>query len=130
MTTHQRVALVTGAGTGIGKHLTLALLQEGYAVVLAGRRAELLEQTVAEAGAAEEKRQRSTVLTRKDAPFLLRGPWSCRPTWATRLRYARCSPKPARRSAGWTCCSTMRAAARRRFPSKTCPTSSGRAWSM
>lgn len=57
MTTHQRVALVTGAGTGIGKHLTLALLQEGYAVVLAGRRAELLEQTVAEAGAAGEKRQ-------------------------------------------------------------------------
>ena len=55
MTTHQRVALVTGAGTGIGKHLTLALLQEGYAVVLAGRRAELLEQTVAEAGARRGK---------------------------------------------------------------------------
>ena len=62
MTTHQRVALVTGAGTGIGKHLTLALLQEGYAVVLAGRRAELLEQTVAEA--AGEKRQR---VNRSDA---------------------------------------------------------------
>ena len=64
MTTHQRVALVTGAGTGIGKHLTLALLQEGYAVVLAGRRAELLEQTVAAAAAAGEKRQR---VNRSDA---------------------------------------------------------------
>lgn len=64
MTTHQRVALVTGAGTGIGKHLTLALLQEGYAVVLAGRRAELLEQTVAEAGAAGEKSKR---VNRSDA---------------------------------------------------------------
>ena len=59
MTTHQRVALVTGAGTGIGKHLTLALLQEGYAVVLAGRRAELLEQTVAE---AESERERTLVV--------------------------------------------------------------------
>ena len=55
MTTHQRVALVTGAGTGIGKHLTLTLLQEGYAVVLAGRRAELLEQTVAEAESVRER---------------------------------------------------------------------------
>jgi NAD(P)-dependent dehydrogenase (short-subunit alcohol dehydrogenase family) len=55
MTTCQKVALVTGAGTGIGKHLTLALLQEDYAVVLAGRRAELLEQTVAEAGASGER---------------------------------------------------------------------------
>ena len=59
MTTHQRVALVTGAGTGIGKHLTLALLQEGYAVVLAGRRAELLEQTVAK---AESERERTLVV--------------------------------------------------------------------
>ncbi len=55
MTTYQKVALVTGAGTGIGRHLTLALLQEGYAVVLAGRRAELLEQTVAAAGASRDQ---------------------------------------------------------------------------
>ena len=45
-----KVAIVTGAGTGIGKHSTLALLQEGYSVALAGRRAEPLETTVAEAG--------------------------------------------------------------------------------
>jgi len=45
-----KVALVTGAGTGIGKAAALALLQEGYAVVLAGRRKDALE-----AGAREAK---------------------------------------------------------------------------
>ncbi|MCS6925911.1 MAG: SDR family oxidoreductase, partial [Candidatus Binatia bacterium] len=45
-------AIVTGAGTGIGKAVTLALLRHGYQVVLAGRRQALLEQVVAEAGAA------------------------------------------------------------------------------
>ena len=47
-----KVAIVTGAGTGIGKSAALALLEEGYAVALAGRRAELLEAVVAEAGPA------------------------------------------------------------------------------
>src|SRR5438046_269554 len=50
MTTTVKVALVTGAGTGIGKAAALALLQAGYAVVLAGRRVELLEAAAAEAG--------------------------------------------------------------------------------
>ncbi len=50
-----KVALITGAGTGIGKHTALALLREGYAVVLAGRRAEPLQTTVAEAGAAADR---------------------------------------------------------------------------
>jgi len=48
MTSSDRVAIVTGAGTGIGKHAALALLQEGYAVALAGRRKDLLEATVGE----------------------------------------------------------------------------------
>jgi len=48
MMSSNRVAIVTGAGTGIGKHATLALLQEGYAVALAGRRKDLLEATAAE----------------------------------------------------------------------------------
>jgi NAD(P)-dependent dehydrogenase (short-subunit alcohol dehydrogenase family) len=48
MTTPTKVALVTGAGTGIGKHSALALMREGYAVVLAGRRKDLLEATAAE----------------------------------------------------------------------------------
>jgi NAD(P)-dependent dehydrogenase (short-subunit alcohol dehydrogenase family) len=46
-----KVAVVTGAGTGIGRAVALGMLQEGYAVVLAGRRAELLEQTANESGA-------------------------------------------------------------------------------
>jgi NAD(P)-dependent dehydrogenase (short-subunit alcohol dehydrogenase family) len=51
MSSAGKVALVTGAGTGIGKQATLALLQEGYSVVLAGRRKELLDAT-AEQGKA------------------------------------------------------------------------------
>lgn len=49
----KKVALVTGAGTGIGKCAALALLREGYAVVLAGRRQELLEQTALESSAPD-----------------------------------------------------------------------------
>ncbi len=48
-----KVAIVTGAGTGIGKHTTLALLREGYSVALAGRREELLEEVAQESGAGE-----------------------------------------------------------------------------
>jgi NAD(P)-dependent dehydrogenase (short-subunit alcohol dehydrogenase family) len=52
MTANGKVALVTGAGSGIGRASALALLKEGYAVVLAGRRAEALDRTVADAGPA------------------------------------------------------------------------------
>ncbi len=52
MSGHNRVALVTGAGSGIGKTVALALLKEGYRVVLAGRRREPLEQTAKDAGSA------------------------------------------------------------------------------
>jgi len=51
MATSNKVAVVTGAGSGIGKASALALLKAGYSVALAGRRAELLEQAVAESGA-------------------------------------------------------------------------------
>jgi NAD(P)-dependent dehydrogenase (short-subunit alcohol dehydrogenase family) len=46
-----KVAIVTGAGSGIGRATALALLGAGYRVALAGRRAEALEQTVQQAGA-------------------------------------------------------------------------------
>ena len=46
-----KVAIITGAGTGIGKYTALALLDEGYSVALAGRRVELLEAVVDESGA-------------------------------------------------------------------------------
>ena len=48
-----RVAVVTGAGTGIGKAAALALLAEGWSVALAGRRAEMLQQAISESGAAD-----------------------------------------------------------------------------
>ncbi len=51
MATQAKIAMVTGAGTGIGKAVTLGLLREGYRVVLAGRRKELLDKVVGEGGA-------------------------------------------------------------------------------
>ena len=48
MNSGAKVALVTGAGTGIGKHVAIALLREGYSVVLSGRRLDPLETTVRE----------------------------------------------------------------------------------
>jgi NAD(P)-dependent dehydrogenase (short-subunit alcohol dehydrogenase family) len=48
----QRIALVTGAGTGIGRGVALALARAGYSVVLAGRRREPLEETALQASAA------------------------------------------------------------------------------
>ena len=50
-----KVAVVTGAGTGIGKATALALLENGYSVTLAGRRIEPLEMTVTEAGQAASR---------------------------------------------------------------------------
>lgn len=50
-----KIALITGAGSGIGKRTVLALFQEGYSVVLAGRRIEPLEATVVEADVADSR---------------------------------------------------------------------------
>ena len=50
MQTNGKVAIITGAGTGIGKRSALALLRDGWSVALAGRRVEKLEETRNEAG--------------------------------------------------------------------------------
>ena len=50
MNGHARVAMITGAGTGIGRACALAMLRDGWSVVLAGRRPEPLEKTKADAG--------------------------------------------------------------------------------
>jgi NAD(P)-dependent dehydrogenase (short-subunit alcohol dehydrogenase family) len=45
-----KVAIITGAGSGIGKRTAIAFIRDGYKTVLAGRRAEALEETIKEAG--------------------------------------------------------------------------------
>ena len=55
-----RVAIVTGAGSGVGRASALALLRDGYSVALAGRRIETLEASLAE---AEEHRERAIAVT-------------------------------------------------------------------
>jgi NAD(P)-dependent dehydrogenase (short-subunit alcohol dehydrogenase family) len=52
MASTNKVAIVTGAGSGIGKAVALALMKEGYAVALAGRRKEALEGTATEGNAS------------------------------------------------------------------------------
>jgi NAD(P)-dependent dehydrogenase (short-subunit alcohol dehydrogenase family) len=47
-----KIAIVTGAGSGIGRAAAVALLHAGYHVALAGRREDALRQTVVEAGDA------------------------------------------------------------------------------
>src|SRR5512134_574466 len=55
MSSHDKVAIVTGAGTGIGKAVALALLGDGYRVALAGRRPEPLAEVAKAAGAASAR---------------------------------------------------------------------------
>ncbi len=50
MASHNKAAIITGAGSGIGKAVALAFLNEGYRVALAGRRQDALQSTIKEAG--------------------------------------------------------------------------------
>src|ERR1700693_510378 len=45
MTEVNKIAVVTGAGTGVGRAASLALMRAGFTVVLAGRRIEMLQET-------------------------------------------------------------------------------------
>ena len=65
MNAHDQVAVVTGAGSGIGREVGRALLGAGYRVVLAGRRADALEATAA--GAAGQALAVPTDVTDPDA---------------------------------------------------------------
>ena len=112
MSTQDKVAVVTGAGTGIGKAAAVALVNDGWRVVFAGRRLEPLQQAVVEAtggnhpqvGAARPPRVPSR------CPTDVTKPDSVQRAVRTNAR------KP---SAAWTCCSTTPASARRPCPSKT-----------
>jgi NAD(P)-dependent dehydrogenase (short-subunit alcohol dehydrogenase family) len=77
--TRKKVALVTGAGSGIGKSAALALLKDGYHVGLVGRRKELLERTAAESEAKERALVLQADITKPDQVARifaeLRGQW-------------------------------------------------------
>lgn len=53
MTTNSKVALITGAGSGIGRAVALAFLRQGYSVVLAGRRADALQAVIKESASSK-----------------------------------------------------------------------------
>jgi hypothetical protein len=95
MAAPKRIALVTGAGSGIGRQITLALLREGYGVALAGRRQDALEETVV----AGEHGANALVVAAD-----VTDPASVKQLFA----------KTRQRLAGSTCCSTMPASSRRR----------------
>jgi NAD(P)-dependent dehydrogenase (short-subunit alcohol dehydrogenase family) len=62
-----KVALVTGAGTGIGKAAALALLKDGYCVALVGRRKELLDKAAADSGAGDRALVLAADITKPEA---------------------------------------------------------------
>ncbi|MBC8006815.1 MAG: SDR family oxidoreductase [Prolixibacteraceae bacterium] len=67
MSTHSKVAIVTGAGSGIGKAVALTFLKDGYRVALAGRRKDALEQTASESGAGSRALAVSTDVANPDS---------------------------------------------------------------
>jgi len=67
MSTLPRTAIVTGAGSGIGRAVALGLLADGYHVALAGRRADALAETAALADAGDRALAVPTDVTREDA---------------------------------------------------------------
>ena len=108
MKSESKIAIVTGAGTGIGRSTTISLLREGYSVVLAGRRKEPLESTVKESG---DDGSRTLV---------------CPTDVAIRIPYWHCLHKQGQLSDGWTCSLTMPESAHLRYRWKNSPMSNGK----
>lgn len=67
MTKKSKVTIVTGAGSGIGRAAALALLKDGYNVVLAGRRLEPLAEVIALSGADDRALAVSTDVSDPDS---------------------------------------------------------------
>ena len=124
MATSSRNAIVTGAGSGIGRAVALALLKADYSVALAGRRKDALEQTRAEAATAGFRRIPGDVGVELGHPRYGDVAQERLP-----LRSSRFSRPPMRNSGAWTCSSTMPASALPASTSKTSRSSNGRTWS-
>ena len=103
-----KIAIVTGAGTGVGRAASLALMNAGFTVVLAGRRMEMLEET---------KKLGDNVGKSLCVSADMTNPGSIAALFAKTME-----------TYGRTCCSTTPAWARRRSTSKTSASSSGRRW--
>lgn len=67
MSSASKIAIVTGAGTGVGRAAALALLGGGYRVVLAGRRKEPLDAVIQESGAGDRALAVSTDVSNPDS---------------------------------------------------------------
>ena len=63
-----KVAIVTGAGTGIGKSAALALIKDGFRVAFVGRRKELLDKAVTDSGAGDRAMAISADLAKPGGP--------------------------------------------------------------
>ena len=85
---HQKVAIITGAGSGVGQAVAITFLANGYRVALAGRRQDALQQTIELSKAKEDR-----VLA---VPTDVTDPRRSMP----------CSTRPWPSSAGSTWCST------------------------
>ena len=55
MAGHNKVAIITGAGSGVGRSVAIAFLKDGYRTVLAGRRSDALEETIQLSGVDESR---------------------------------------------------------------------------
>lgn len=97
----RKVAIITGASAGIGKASAIALLEAGWHVTFAGRRAEMLDKAIAESG---EHAARALAV-----PSDVTDPESVRDLFAARWRS----------SAASTLFSTMPESTRRAFRSRT-----------